>query len=445
MAYCEIHPIKSTLRKALDYVTKPEKTDGGRLVSSYGCTPETADVEFFYTISQGMNKGDNLAHHMIQSFAPGEVTPEEAHKLGQEWAEKVLKGKYEYVIATHTDSRCVNNHIMFCATNFVDHHKYISNERTLAQIRRLSDDLCRTHGLSVIETTERSAKSKSGKEYHAAREGRGWKSKLYRLIDDTIPHVKTFDELLQRISAAGYEVSRTKKVLKFRAPGQDKFTRGHDDYTEMRIRERIAGGASRKPQRDDKGVNLVIDIQNSIKAQQNEGYKRWAKVFNLKETSKAVNYLTEHNITDREQLARIVKDAATKFDKTAADLRGIEKRLSDVLLTMKHTENYRRMKPTYDKYLAAKNKDRYYSEHESSLILFHAAKKGLADLGIKGRASIPADLHKEYGKLQNKKDSLYRSYRTQKKEVRELEIIKANVDSLLEPPRLERESKEKQR
>ncbi|KKI51589.1 MULTISPECIES: relaxase/mobilization nuclease domain-containing protein [Christensenella] len=432
MAYCEIHPIKSTLRKALDYITKPEKTDCGRLVSSYGCTPETADVEFLYTISQGMNKGDNLAHHMIQSFAPGEVTPEEAHKLGQEWAEKVLKGKYEYVIATHTDSRCVNNHIMFCATNFADHHKYVSNKRTLAQIRRLSDDLCREHGLSVIKTEGRNPKSKSGKEYHAAREGRGWKAKLYKLIDDTIPRVKTFEEFLQEIKAAGYEISCTARVLKFRAPGQDKFTRGHDDYTEMRIRERIAGGASRKPQRDDKGVNLVIDIQNSIKAQQNEGYKRWAKVFNLKKTAKAVNYLSAHNITNREQLNQIVTDTTAKLEKTTADLKAVERRASDVLLTMKHLENYRRMKPIYDKYRATKNKDRFYAEHESSLILFNAAKKGLADLGVTGRVSA-ADLNREYEKLQNRKDSLYRSYRTQKKKVRELETIQANVNSLLEP------------
>ena len=444
MAYCEIHPIKSTLKKALDYITKPEKTDGGRLVSSYGCTPETADVEFLYTISQGMNKGDNLAHHMIQSFAPGEVTPEEAHKLGQEWAEKVLKGKYEYVIATHTDSRCVNNHIMFCATNFADHHKYVSNERTLAQIRRLSDDLCREHGLSVIKTEGRNPKSKSGKEYHAAREGRGWKAKLYKLIDDTIPRVKTFEEFLREIKAAGYEISCTARVLKFRAPGQDKFTRGHDDYTEMRIRERIAGGASRKPQRDDQGIKSVIDIPTNQKAQENEGYKRWAKVFNLKQEAKAINYLAEHNISDLGQLTAKVEEATAKLEKTTADLKAVERKASDVLLTMKHLENYRRMKPIYDKYRATKNKDRFYAEHGSSLILFDAAKRGLADLGVTGRVSA-ADLHREYEKLQNKKDSLYRSYRTQKKKVREIETIHANVESLLKPPKLEQRQEEKER
>lgn len=434
MAYCEIHPIKSTLGKAIDYIIKPEKTDGGRLVSSYGCTPETADVEFLYTISQGMNKGDNLAHHMIQSFAPGEVSPEEAHKLGQEWAEKVLKGKYEYVIATHTDSRCVNNHIMFCATNFADHHKYVSNKRSLAQIRRMSDDLCRAHGLSVIATTEHSAKSKSGKEYHATREGRSWKAKLYKMIDDTIPQVKTFDEFVAKMKAAGYEISCTAKVLKFRAPGQDNFTRGHDDYTEMRIRERIAGGMSRKPIRDDQSIKHVIDMQNNLKVQENDGYKRWAKVFNLKQAAKAMNYLTEHNIADPAQLTEKVKDASAVLDKTAADLKAIERRASDVLLTMKHLENYRRMKPIYNKYLAAKNKDHFYAEHESSLILFDAAKKGLADLGATVHTSIPADLRREYEKLQNKKDSLYRSYRAQKKNVRELETIRANVDSLLQRP-----------
>ena len=150
MAVTKIKPVKSTLSKALDYIENPDKTDGKMLISSFGCSYETADIEFGYTLSQARDKGNNLAFHLIQSFAPGEVDYEKAHEIGKQLADAVTKGQHEYVVTTHIDKGHIHNHIIFCAVNFVDHHKYNSNKRSYYGIRNMSDKLCRENGLSVV-------------------------------------------------------------------------------------------------------------------------------------------------------------------------------------------------------------------------------------------------------------------------------------------------------
>ena len=102
-------------------------------------------------LAQAIQKGNNLAHHLIQSFAPGEATPEQAHEIGKQLADEVLQGKYSYVLTTHIDKGHVHNHLIFCAVDMVNHRKYNSNRQSYAYIRRTSDRLCREHGLSVVQ------------------------------------------------------------------------------------------------------------------------------------------------------------------------------------------------------------------------------------------------------------------------------------------------------
>ena len=203
MAVTKIKPIKSTLKKALDYIQNPDKTDGKMLVSSFGCSPETADIEFEFTIAQALNRGNNLAHHLIQSFEPGEVDYQKAHEIGKQLADAVTKGKYEYVLTTHIDKGHVHNHIIFCAVNFVDYHKYNSNKRSYYGIRNMSDRLCRENGLSVV-APQKGGKGKSYAEYIAEKTGTSWKGKLKTAVDALIPQVSSFEELLSRLQAAGY-------------------------------------------------------------------------------------------------------------------------------------------------------------------------------------------------------------------------------------------------
>ena len=408
MAVTKIKPVKSTLSKALDYIENPDKTDNQMLISSFGCSYETADIEFGYSLSQAWDKCNNLAFHLIQSFAPGEVDYQKAHEIGRQLADAVTKGQHEYVLTTHIDKGHIHNHIIFCAVNFVDHHKYVSNKRTYYGIRNMSDKLCRDNGLSVV-VPGKGSKGKSYAEYQAEKTGTSWKGKLKIAVDVLIPQVSSFEELLQRLQAAGYEI-KPGKYASCRAPGQERFTHLKTlgaDYTEEAIRERIAGKrtrAAKAPKAERRGVNLLIDIENSIKAQQSRGYEQWAKIHNLKQAAKTMNFLTENKIEQYADLLTRIEESATASEQAGDSLKEAEKRLSDMALLIKNVTTYQKTKPLYEAYRKARNKEKYRAEHERGIILHEAAAKALKAAQIGGKLpSVPA-LPAEYEKLQGQKE-----------------------------------------
>lgn len=437
MAVTKIKPVKSTLSKALDYIENPDKTDGKMLISSFGCSYETADIEFGYTLSQALDKGNNLAFHLIQSFAPGEVDYEKAHEIGKQLADAVTKGQHEYVLTTHIDKGHVHNHIIFCAVNFVDHHKYNSNKRSYYGIRNMSDKLCRENGLSVV-VPGKGSKGKSYAEYQAEKTGTSWKGKLKTALDALIPQVSSFEELLQRLQAAGYEI-KPGKYVSCRAPGQERFTRLKTlgaDYTEEAIRERIAGRRTKaaKAPREQRGVSLLIDIENSIKAAQSKGYEQWAKIHNLKQAAKTMNFLTEHKIEQYADLVSRIEEMSAESGQAADALKNAEKRLADMAVLIKNVSTYQKTKPVYDAYRKARNREKYRAGQEQAIILHEAAARSLKAAGI---AKLPnlAALQSEYEALQAQKEALYADYGKLKKKVREYDIIKQNIDSILQADR----------
>ena len=447
MAVTKIKPIKSTLSKALDYIENPDKTDGKMLISSFGCSYETADIEFGYTLSQALDKGSNLAFHLIQSFAPGEVDYEKAHEIGKQLADAVTKGQHEYVVTTHIDKGHIHNHVIFCAVNFVDHHKYNSNKRSYYGIRNMSDKLCRENGLSVV-VPGKGSKGKSYAEYQAEKTGTSWKGKLKIAVDALIPQVSSFEELLQRLQAAGYEI-KPGKYVSCRAPGQERFTRLKTlgaDYTEEAIRERIAGRRAKaaKAPREQRGVSLLIDIENSIKAAQSKGYEQWAKIHNLKQAAKTMNFLTEHKIEQYADLVSRIEEMAAESGQAADALKDAEKRLADMAVLIKNVSTYQKTKPVYDAYRKARNREKYRAGQEQAIILHEAAARSLKAAGI---AKLPnlAALQSEYEALQAQKEALYADYGKLKKKVREYDIIKQNIDSILQADRQPEREKETER
>ena len=419
MAVTKIKPIKSTLSKALDYIQNPDKTDGKMLISSFGCSYETADIEFGYTLSQALDKGSNLAFHLIQSFAPGEVDYEKAHEIGKQLADAVTKGQHEYVLTTHIDKGHVHNHIIFCAINFVDHRKYNSNKRSYYGIRNMSDKLCRENGLSVV-VPGKGSKGKSYAEYQAEKTGTSWKGKLKIAVDALIPQVSSFEELLTRLQAAGYEI-KPGKYVSCRAPGQERFTRLKTlgaDYTEEAIRERIAGRRAKaaKAPREQRDVSLLIDIENSIKAAQ------------------SMNFLTEHKIEQYADLVSRIEEMSAESGQAADALKNAEKRLADMAVLIKNVSTYQKTKPVYDAYRKARNREKYRAGQEQAIILHEAAARSLKAAGI---AKLPnlAALQSEYEALQAQKEALYADYGKLKKKVREYDIIKQNIDSILQADR----------
>jgi len=436
MAVTKTHPIKSTLKKAIDYICNPSKTDGKLLVSSFGCTAETADIEFAWTRKHSIDKGTNLGRHLIQAFEPGETTPEQAHEIGMQLAKEILGGNYEFVLTTHIDKGHIHNHLIFNSVNFTDYHHYHSNKRSYHYIRRVSDRLCKEHGLSVIIPGH--DKGKSYAEHTAEKAGSSYKARLKAAIDRLIPVCSDLEDLLRRLQNEGYEIKRG-KYISCRASGQERFTRIKTlgaDYTEEAVTARIAGRPrpSRQPKKDDKRINLLIDIQNNIKAQESAGFAHWAKINNLKQAAKTMNFLAEHGISSYEELEEKAVSTAAASDKLLASIKATENCIADLALLMKHADTYRKLKPVYDGYRKSSDKEKFLRGHESDIILFEASARALKEMKIDKLPSAEK-MKAEHDVLAAEKETLYAEYKTARQEAREYGVIKQNVDSLLSVPK----------
>lgn len=439
MAVTKIKAIRGTLSKAIAYILNPEKTDEKLLVSSYGCASETAAREFEWTRriaeQKGMNPVRIIARHVIQSFEIGEVTPELAHEIGKQFADEILGGKYEYVLTTHIDKDHVHNHLIFNAVDFVDYHAYKSYKRIYYDMREVSDRLCKENGLSVIPPSQN--KGMSYKEYTEAKRGTSWKQKLKQTIDRLVITAKDYDDFLRLMQEAGYEI-KPGKYISFRAEGQDRFTRSKtigENYTEERIKERIAGRTPRRSQRQTtpKGISLIGDIQERIRLIDSKGYEHKAKLTILKEAARTLNYLTENNLLQYADLEKKVEDVHSSYDRTGKELKGVEARLREVQPLIKNISNYQRLKPVYDAFQKAKDKPGFKAKHEAELVIFEAARSTL--LAMQGDEKLPSlkTLQAEQQRLLEEQQRLYDERVKLKKEVKQIETIKSNVDTFLAP------------
>lgn len=439
MAVTKIKAIRGTLSKAIAYILNPEKTDEKLLVSSYGCASETAAREFEWTRKIAEQKGMTpvriIARHVIQSFEIGEVTPELAHEIGKQFADEILEGKYEYVLTTHIDKDHVHNHLIFNAVDFVDYHAYKSYKRIYYDMREVSDRLCKENGLSVIPPSQN--KGMGYKEYTEAKRGTSWKQKLKQTIDRLVITAKDYDDFLRLMQEAGYEI-KTGKYISFRAEGQERFTRSKtigENYTEERIKERIAGQTPRKSQRQTtpKGISLIGDIQERIRLIDSKGYEHKAKLTILKEAARTLNYLTDNNLLQYTDLEKKVEDVHSSYDRTGKELKVVEARLREVQPLIKNISNYQRLKPVYDAFQKAKDKPSFKAKHEAELVIFEAARSTL--LAMQGDEKLPSlkTLQAEQQRLLDEQQRLYDERAKLKKEVKQIETIKSNVDTFLAP------------
>ena len=427
------------MSKAIAYILNPEKTDEKLLVSSYGCASETAAREFEWTRKIAEQKGMNpvriIARHVIQSFEIGEVTPELAHEIGKQFADEILGGKYEYVLTTHIDKDHVHNHLIFNAVDFVNYHAYKSYKRIYYDMREVSDRLCKENGLSVIPPSQN--KGMGYKEYTEAKRGTSWKQKLKQTIDRLVITAKDYDDFLRLMQEAGYEI-KTGKYISFRAKGQERFTRSKtigENYTEERIKERIAGRTPRRSQRQTtpKVISLIGDIQERIRLIDSKGYEYKAKLTILKEAARTLNYLTENNLLQYADLEKKVEDVHSSYDRTGKELKVVEARLREVQPLIKNISNYQRLKPVYDAFQKAKDKPSFKAKHEAELVIFEAARSTL--LAMQGDEKLPSlkTLQAEQQRLLDEQQRLYDERAKLKKEVKQIETIKSNVDTFLAP------------
>lgn len=234
MATTKIFPITATTGKAIAYIAKAEKTDNGRLISTYMCSrdPDKAAKEFAEVTATGTGRSTVLAQHFIMAFKPGEVTPERAMEIGKEMCEKYLKDQYQYFLAVHTDKGHVHLHCIFNNTNLIngltfetlENRRYTEKDRSYNKLRTLADEVCKRHHLSVVERPEM-GKGKSHWEWDMNRQGLSWKAKLKFTIDQVIKESEDFDDFLRKCADFGVlvEYNPDHKIdLKFMLAEQKK-------------------------------------------------------------------------------------------------------------------------------------------------------------------------------------------------------------------------------
>ena len=388
--------ISTAIADIIDYVENPQKTDFGKFIYGYECDTRLADAEFLLSKRQyanltGRNQGadDVIAYHLRQAFKPGEVTPEEANQIGRELALKLTKGKHAFVVCTHVDKHHVHNHIIINSTTLDCQKKFRNFWGSTWAIRRMNDKLCLEHGLSIVENP------KPSREHYGTWLGNkkqpSFREQIRIAIDAALEEMpKDFEELLKKLEAAGIEVNRERKHLRFRVPGQENYTRCDTlkgDYTEQAIKERIAGTRTVKSRhtfskKPVSKVGLLVDIEAAIRSGKGPGYERWAKVFNLKQLSQAVLYLKEHGDMGYEDLLEKANAATTNFNTLSVQIKDLESRMNANAELQKQIVNYAKTRAVYVEYRKAGYSKKYRIVHEAEILLHQAAKNHFDELGI---------------------------------------------------------------
>ena len=429
----------------IDYVENPQKTDNGRLITGYCCDSRTADAEFLlakrqYIAATGRVRGadDVIAYHVRQSFKPGEITPEEANRLGIEFAKRFTKGRHAFVVCTHIDRSHIHNHIIWSAVNLDCNRKFRNFWGSTKAVRRLSDTICIENGLSIVENPKPHGKSYD--KWLGDQTKPSHKELLRQAIDRALAQKPaSLEELLHLLEQDGFTVHRRGKTISIGAEGWGnnvRFDRLGDGYTLDDLLAVLSGQKEHTPRKKTTAqavppkVNLLVDIQAKLQAGKGAGYARWAKVFNLKQMARTMNFLTEHNLLEYAQLADKAAAATAYHNELSAKIKAAEKRMAEIAVLRTHIVNYAKTREVYVAYRKAGYSRKFREEHEAEILLHRAAKDAFDNLGMKKLPKMK-ELQAEYAKLLEEKKKTYAEYRRSREEMRELLAAKANVDRIL--------------
>ena len=430
----------------IDYVENPEKTDNGRLISCYQCDSRVADAEFLFSKRQyqaktGRRRGkdDVIAYTIRQSFVPGEITPEDANRLGCELARRFTKGNHAFIVCTHIDKKHIHNHIIWNSTALDCTKKFRDFLGSGRAVRRLSDTICIENGYSIVENPQRRGKSYSkwqGSKPPCHRD------QLRMAIDAALAQKPaSLEGLLKLLQEAGIEVSPRGKSIRLKMPGQRNYVRMDGgslgaEYDPSVLREILAGKRTHTPgkknirQSTSPKVNLLVDIQAKLQAGKGAGYARWARTFNLKQMAQTMNYLTEHGLLDYADLTARTAEATGRHHVLSEKIKAAEQRMAEIAVMKTHIINYAKTREVYIAYRKAGYSKKFKAEHEAELLLHQAAKNFFDDSGLKKLPTVKS-LQAEYAALLAEKKAAYADYRRARNDMRELLTIQANVDKIM--------------
>ncbi len=430
------------MQDRIDYDRKAEKTRDGELVSAYQCSPETAAEEFalskrLYEQRTGRSQPkdrDVIMYRVIQSFKPGEVSPEEAHKIAFELAMRFTGGRHPFVVSTHIDKAHLHSHIEFNSIDLDCTGKFRNSKNSYLILRQINDALCKEHGLSVIEKP----KKRNREEMPAVKYGNSHKEQLRNTIDRVLPESQSYEAFLTKMRAEGYEIKEGKQ-LSFRAPGWERFTRSNklgEDYARDALIERLErprgrSAAAKSPfQQMGRKFNLLIDIQAKLAQGKGVGYERWAKIFNLKEAARTLNFLVENGLTDYDELAARAEQAGARFGEVSQKIKQLEARMAEIAQLKTHIIRYAKTRDVYAAYQKSQHKKEFRAEHAAEIVQHEAAKKAFDALGGRPIPKV-AQLSEKYTALLAEKKECYEQYKILRQETISYQTAKQNVDKIL--------------
>ena len=428
--------VAACLKNRTDYIENPDKTEQGQYVSSYACSALTADEEFMLTkrqydlVNGRRQKSDVIAYQIRQSFRPGEITAEEANKVGYELAMRFTKGKHAFVVATHTDRQHIHNHVIFNSTALDGTKKFRDFFFSALAVQRLSDLICLEHQLSVIE--KKPYRERQKRTLYPPKESN--RDRLCRVIDSVLDEKpKDYEDFLQKLEQQGYEVKRG-KYTSVKGARQKRFIRFRTlgtGYSEDEIKAVLEGKAKHQPyqkkQPKEQPFQLLVDIQGKMAEGKSVGYKRWATKFNLKEMSKTLLFLQEQKISSAEELRERATAATERYHTMGDSIKAAETRMTEIAVLRTHIVNYARTRPVYDAYRKAGYSKRFLEAHREEITLHRAAKAAFDEAGLK-KLPKAKDLSIEYAELLKKKKEAYPDYRKARDEMQELMKAQKNVE-----------------
>ncbi len=441
----DVRTVVAAIHKIVAYSENPHKTDGGKLISSFQCSRETADVEFAFSKCQyqaktGRARGgdDVIAYQIRQSFLPGEITPEEANRLGVELAQRFTKGNHAFIVCTHTDKKHIHNHIIWNSTALDCSRKFRNFWGSTKAVRRLSDTICIQNGYSIVDNPQ--LKGESYNKWQGYTKKPCHRDELRAAIDRALEKGPgDFESLFDLLREAGIQVDRRGKSIRLKAPGWNNVARMSSlgsGYTEDDLAAVLAGKKKHTPREktaapaDPPKVNLLVDIQAKLAEGKGAGYARWATSFNLKQMANTLNYLTENKLLDYGALCKKTETATAHFHELSGKIKAAEARMSEIAELKTQIINYSKTREVYAAYRKAGYSKKFLAEHEREILLHKAAKKAFDELGLKKLPTVKS-LQAEYAELLAEKKRAYSEYRSARDEMQNLQMARANVARIM--------------
>lgn len=439
--------VGNSISCVIDYVENPDKTDEGRLITSWECNSRIADAEFLYTKQEYIRKtgrvrgaDDVIAYHLRQSFFPGEITPEEANRLGRELASRFTKGDHAFIVCTHIDKAHIHNHIIWNSTSLEADRKFRNFWGSTKAIRRLSDTICIENGYSIVENPRR--RGLAYNKWLGDKEKPCHRELICADIDQALTqNPESFEKLLLLLEESGYQIKRG-KVPSLHARNQKRFIRMDslgEGYLPATLTAVIAGKQSHRPRKKIEGArpleekasaSLLVDIQAKLQEGKGAGYVRWAKSFNLKQAAQTLIFLQENKLLEYVDLENRTLSVTDRYHELASQIKTAEARMAEIKILQQHIINYSKTRSTYVAYRKAGYSKKFKQEHEADILLHQSAKKYFDELGFEKLPTVKS-LQSEYAELLSEKKELYPEYRKLRSEMKDLLSVKANVDHLL--------------